>query len=191
MAEADQERIAMAGRADRGASPRGGHRAATQQWWWKRGMDVPNLGGHNQGLPLNIVPNQEGGRRHQDAGFRTLTLRYKTLLKFEYINTQTCHKVQYCHTVPVSDSSQPRSESTILCSSRKKTDPLVQNTPHNLNLSVNLPSRTHGVTVPSGRVWLHSPLTLPEIYVPRMPILAKFRLGFQQIVCPGHRGTVR
>ena len=31
------------------------------------------------------------------------------------------------------------------------------------------------------------PLTLPEIYVPHRPILAKFRLGFWQIVCPGHR----
>jgi hypothetical protein len=26
--------------------------------------------------------------------------------------------------------------------------------------------------------------------VPHRPILAKFRLGFWQIVCPGHRGTV-
>jgi hypothetical protein len=33
--------------------------------------------------------------------------------------------------------------------------------------------------------------TFPEIYVPHRPTLAKFRLGFWQIVCPGHRGTVR
>ena len=35
------------------------------------------------------------------------------------------------------------------------------------------------------------PLSFPEIHVPYRPILAKFRLGFWQIVCPGHRGTVR
>ena len=35
------------------------------------------------------------------------------------------------------------------------------------------------------------PLTFPEIYVPHRPTLAKFRPGFWQIVCPGHRGTVR
>jgi len=33
-------------------------------------------------------------------------------------------------------------------------------------------------------------LPFPEIYVPHRPILAKFRLGFWQIVCPGHRNTV-
>jgi hypothetical protein len=32
--------------------------------------------------------------------------------------------------------------------------------------------------------------TFLKVYVPHRPILAKFRLGFWQIVCPGHRGTV-
>jgi len=31
------------------------------------------------------------------------------------------------------------------------------------------------------------PLSFPEIHVPYRPILAKFRLGFWQIVCPGPR----
>ena len=51
--------------------------------------------------------------------------------------------------------------------------------------------RPHPVTQQIFQPELRWPLTFSEIYVPHRPILAKFRLGFWQIVCPGHRGTVR
>ena len=61
-------------------------------------------------------------------------------------------------------------------------------------LSLGFRDRKRGRESDTGTVPVTScarPLTLPEINVPHRPILAEFRLDFWQLVCPGHRGTVR